>query len=108
MISCVEWVPKGVADPTPKKYELSPAERELIEQQANMEAALYEDDDDDEDDEDDIDPHKEPATLKIILPTIDPKSLPADLRMDDYSDDEDNDAKGGAHLGKMLVGKETT
>jgi periodic tryptophan protein 1 len=102
MISCVEWVPKGVADPTPKKYELSPAERELIEQQANTEAALDEDDDDDDDDA-----YEEPATSKVILPTIDPKSLPADLRMDEYSDDEDNDAKGGAQLGKLLVGRET-
>ena len=30
MISSIEWVPAGVADPKPKKYEFSTAEIELI------------------------------------------------------------------------------
>jgi len=102
MISSVEWVPKGVADPTPKKYEMSPAERELIEQEANMEEALG---DDDGNDDEDVD--VEPVKSKIVLPPVDPKSLPADLRMDEYSDDDDeNLAIAGSHIGNMLVGRE--
>ena len=31
MISAIEWVPAGVADPTPKKYEFSQAELDLIQ-----------------------------------------------------------------------------
>ena len=104
MISSIEWVPKGVADPTPKKYEISPAERALIEQQADMEAAF---DDNDDDDDDDDEEEEIPIKSKIILPKIDSKSLPADLRMDDYSDDDEGDtAAAGSHIGNMLVGKE--
>ena len=31
MISSIEWIPAGIADPNPKKYELSSTEQELIE-----------------------------------------------------------------------------
>ena len=44
-------------------------------------------------------------TTTIALPKIDASSLPADLRMDEYSSDEDNDEqKRGVALGQMLVG----
>ena len=36
MISCVEWVPEGAADPNPKRFELSKAEMEMLEEQVNM------------------------------------------------------------------------
>lgn len=104
MISCVEWVPRGVADPSPKPYELSAAEQELLEKQANhLEVAL------EDDNEQDIEAVEESdATSKFQLPKIDPKSLPAELRMDEYSSDEDdNEAQRGSAIGKLLVGTDT-
>lgn len=110
MISCIEWVPRGVADPTPKKYELSAVEIELLENQAKLQAALEEpdgDDDDDELEEDDSD-NEAPRKSTIVLPKIDPSTLPADLRMDEYTDDEDEtDAAHGSMLGRMLVGNDS-
>ena len=40
MISALEWIPAGVADPNPKKYEFSAAEMELI---AMMEKQNFDD-----------------------------------------------------------------
>ena len=39
---------------------------------------------------------------KMKLPKVDTSSLPADLRMDEYSDDEGDEGKG---IGNILVGK---
>ena len=107
MISCIEWVPKGVADPTPKKYEMSAVELELLENQAKLQAALDEPDDDDDDD--DSEEEEQPTkSTRTKLPKIDPSTLPADLRMDEYSDDEDeNEAAHGSMLGRMLVGNDS-
>lgn len=105
MISCIEWVPKGVADPTPKKYEMSAVELELLENQAKMEAAMQEGGDDDDDDSDASEGEQKSSSIK--LPKIDPSTLPADLRMDEYSDDDDDEAAAaaqGSMLGHMLVG----
>lgn len=98
MISSVEWVPRGVADPHPKAYELSAAEKELLEKQADMEAALDEEDSD-------SDGEEVQAETTIKLPDIDPKTLPPELRMDEYSsDEEDNEVMQGSAVGKLLVG----
>jgi len=102
MISCLEWVPQGAADPTPKRYELSPAEIELLEKQAEMKSTV-----DDSDGDSDGDSDHDKAELGVQFPPIDPKSLPADLKMDEYSDDdENNDAIQGSHVGNLLVGKD--
>ena len=37
MISSIVWVPAGVADPNPKKYEFSTAELELIKMMEDQE-----------------------------------------------------------------------
>lgn len=107
MISSIEWVPKGVADPTPKKYELSPAEMELLEKQAELEAALHSE----EELHDKSNHEKEQTASNTIsdkLPKIDPNTLPPELRMDEYTDDEDdNKASRGLALGKLLLGNES-
>lgn len=97
MISSIVWVPAGVAAPVPQRYETSAAERELIdllEKQGNIdqvEAELR----------GTGGPAKNTAKVKS---TETPKSeLPADLRMDEYSSDEDED-DGGVAIGQMLVG----
>ena len=115
MISCIEWVPKGVANPTPKKYEMSAVEIELLENQAKLQAALDEPDEDDDSTGDNSDGDDEPRKSTIQLPKIDPSTLPADLRMDEYTDDEDDDdqdatanqeARAGSMIGRMLVGND--
>jgi periodic tryptophan protein 1 len=118
-------VPRGVADPTPKRHELSKAERELLEQHAREE---YQDEDaseqgDDEsmensgsEGESDLRPRQEPSADKngssslsaaaiIASQKIDPKSLPPELRMDEYSDEDSADGHGEkSQLGNMLIG----
>jgi hypothetical protein len=84
MISTIEWIPAGVADPRPKKYELSPAEEELLtlmeekgslnDHIAHVEAAIHS--------------KKTNTTTKSGAAE---NSLPADLRMDDYSSDEEDE-----------------
>jgi len=94
MISAIEWVPAGVADPSPKKYELSAAEVELIEMMENQQIGTGQV-------EETIKtkpPKKKNNQMKIE------HNLPADLRMDEYSSDEDeNDAARGTALGHLLV-----
>jgi hypothetical protein len=96
MISAIEWVPAGVADPSPKKYEFSQAELDLIQMMEDhnmndlqdVQARLKEET-----------PVKATATKKQI-----PNKLPADLRMDEYSSDEDeNEAVQGTTIGRLLV-----
>lgn len=120
MISCIEWIPKGTADPNPKRYELSAAEREMLDKQAEMEKALeagveipdvVNDDNDDDDDNDavndeNVGDNAGEASKIIAANQIDPSTLPADLNMDDYSDDED-EGRRNATIGNLLVGKDT-
>eukprot|EP00980_Cylindrotheca_fusiformis_P009296 scaffold2042_cov123-Cylindrotheca_fusiformis.AAC.3 len=93
MISAIEWIPEGVADPNPKKYEFSAPELELIEmmEQQNFggEKAAP----------------KQPKQKKSKKPKEKIEhSLPADLRMDEYSSDEDeNDAVQGTAVGNLLL-----
>lgn len=118
-ISCIEWIPKGIADPNPKRYELSQREKELIDSYQEIEKEggnlppLMDGDDgidvmeaisaSDEESEDAATddagtslPNTTSSTVgkdksaaeKIAEQTIDPSTLPAELRMDDYSDDE--------------------
>ena len=110
MISCVEWVPEGAADPNPKRFELSKAEMEMLEEQVNMAEEAYKADDANTDAssvEDADDNAASSGGGKIELETVHISTLPADLRMDEYSDDEGEDAKRGSRLGNLLIGKET-
>jgi hypothetical protein len=94
MISSIAWVPAGVADPRPKKYELSPAEQELImlmEEQGHI------------DDDVAVSKARKPSEPKSKLPIQ--NTLPADLRMDDYSDDDDED-KAKLGVGRLLLGSD--
>lgn len=94
MISSIEWVPAGVADPNPKKYEFSQAELDLIEMMEKHNMGEV--------------PNEDAMNLgkkktKTKLPKIE-NNLPADLRMDEYSsDEEDNEAARGAAIGRLLV-----
>ncbi len=99
MISAIEWVPAGVADPNPKKYEFSPAELELIKMMEEQKI-----DEEDVASNEEKETPKSEMTPKIKLPKLE-NTLPADLRMDEYSSDEDdeNDAIRGSAIGNLLV-----
>jgi hypothetical protein len=87
MISSIAWVPAGVADPTPKRYEMSATEQELIrlmQEQGNIS---------------DKSGQKKDTAKKLETPIE--NNLPADLRMDEYSSDEDE----GVALGNLLADK---
>lgn len=114
MISAVEWVPAGVADPSPKKYEFSPAELELIqlmeehnmqdlhEVQAHLEKEQKEKEENDEEERAAVN-KKNKKEKKKNKPVVE-NTLPADLRMDEYSSDEDdNEAFVGKAVGRLLV-----
>jgi|AntRauTorckE5430_2_1112549.scaffolds.fasta_scaffold02259_5 periodic tryptophan protein 1 len=115
MISCIEWIPKGVADPNPKRYELSKAERELLEQDAEDDIEVGSDEEEEEEEDDNEEMDDDPAVTGgersasdiIASQLVDPSSLPAELRMDDYSDDEDDEARE-KDIGSLLIGNEAT
>ena len=103
MISSIEWVPAGVADPSPKKYEFSQAELELIEMMKDhnmndlqdVQAHLA---------QQEKDAAKKKKSKKLTAAKME-NTLPADLRMDEYSSDEDDDDgnENGAQIGQLLV-----
>ena len=95
MISCLEWIPKGAADPNPKRYEMSKAELAMLQHQADLESKLKEGQELVEDDIDNMNTEKEAENLDSQ------NNLPADLRMDEYSSDEDDEA----NVGKLLLGQ---
>jgi len=99
MISALSWVPRGAADPRPKKYELSPAELNMLKIQAREEAGLEEEAAVEGESSSDDDEEAAPEP-KVVLPKVDISSLPADLRMDDYSSDEGE----AEDVGSMIVG----
>lgn len=126
MIAAVEWIPKGVANPTPTKYEWSRAEQMFLERVKNGALNGPEEDgdaaedaaEDNEDDDgwEDMEEEEEAGvgeggnyqtssrkSNKVVVPKVDINSLPADLRMDDYGDDDEEDDDG--EIGKLLVGK---
>lgn len=129
MISCMHWIPKNVADPNPKRYELSKAEREMLAREQNNEVNVeqqpLDDDSDSEDDNmntitnknDDTDKVQVPkegksltATELIAQQKIDPSTLPKELRMDEYSDDEEeggneNNYGNDNDIGDILIGR---
>ena len=110
MIAAIEWIPAGRANPNPSKYEYSRAEQEFLEKVQAGELGKEEEEENDDDDKEweDVDDEggeeTEEQQQMVEVPAVDPKSLPADLRMDDYSDDEDGEDK----VGGLLVGKVRT
>lgn len=98
MISSLAWVPAGVADPSPKRYEMSAVEQELLKlveesnDPAAVEAKLL------------AELEEKSKRKKNANNSRPDHSLPADLRMDEYSSDEDED---GMALGNLMLGKES-
>jgi len=101
MIAAIEWIPAGRANPTPSKYEYSRAEQEFLEKVQAGELGEEANENENEEWEDVDDDASEEQQEEVEVPAVDPESLPADLRMDDYSDDEDGEDK----VGGLLVGK---
>ncbi|KAL7574898.1 hypothetical protein ACA910_010729 [Epithemia clementina (nom. ined.)] len=105
MISAIDWVPAGVANPAPKRYELSAKEREMIEAMEKEEAEKTTTSSTvgEEKSKPKKDTQRKRGRMKVELASNDEKTneLPADLRMDEYSSDEDD----GNALGKLLVGR---
>ena len=105
MIAAIEWIPAGRANPNPSKYEYSRAEQEFLEkvQAGGGELAAENDDDEEWEDVDDDEEEQQEEEEEVEVPKVDPESLPKDLRMDDYSDDDEED--GEKNIGGLLVGK---
>lgn len=116
MISSIAWVPKGVADPSPKKYELSSAEQELVRMMEAQGLTEGDGDETEQNAEEEIEEEEEDEEEEKVSPTKKNKKkeetphhgLPADLRMDEYSSDEDenDEAVQGVALGSLLMEKE--
>ena len=82
VIASVSWVPAGCANPNPQRYRLSPEELERLQKLGEEDVS--------DDDEDDEDGHG--------LEKLNPADFPADLRMDEYSDDD-----GDQNVGALLL-----
>jgi hypothetical protein len=103
MISSIAWVPAGVADPNPKRYEMSSTEQELIRMMQDKGSIDASGDGGsggggggsggDKNNKGMMEVKKAQAPIA--------HTLPADLRMDDYSSDEDE----GVALGNLLADK---
>jgi hypothetical protein len=88
MISSVSWVPKGIADPKPKRFEISSAERQMLQEfREQQEAPGPQHEDELLVDTDDAIKN---STEKIVL---------GELRMDEYSSSDEDEAA----VGKLLV-----
>lgn len=113
MISSIHWVPAGVSAPIPKKYELSTAERELIElmeQHGNIDGTTTMADATGTTNGNSKDKKnkKKKGTMKISTEgRADTSHLPDDLRMDDYSSDEDEEEQNIA-VGELLLEGESS
>ncbi|KAL7546169.1 hypothetical protein ACHAWF_009510 [Thalassiosira exigua] len=123
MIAAAEWIPVGRADPAPRRYEPSPAELDLLARVRAADAAAGQGEGEGEDaaeggggeaegeweDVEDAEGENNEGTgggnARTKLPRVDPGSLPADLRMDEYSDDDGDDDRGRV-VGGLLVGKD--
>ena len=115
MIAAIEWIPAGRANPTPTKYEYSREEKELLARLqageiidgANNDAGTCGDKTNTSDDEEweDVEDEKEESGktqhTKVKLPKVDPSSLPADLRMDEYDDGDQETVIGGLLVGQV-------
>lgn len=101
MISSLAWVPAGVSDPRPKKYELSEAEQELVkllEQQGSI---------NNDDNKAVRKAEQVQSALKIQSRSKGESpahNLPADLRMDEYSDEDDDGMEAQVGVGRLLLG----
>ena len=88
MISSIVWVPAGVADPSPKRYEMSAQEMEMFRL---LEEQQQQGGDGDIDNDNDDQPKRMRSGLHVVKtassPAAVPTTLPADLRMDEYSDE---------------------
>lgn len=94
MISSIEWIPAGVANPNPQKYEMSATEQEMLNLMmtqskdgpdtpvlASAVAAALEG----------RSKSARQSSSKSKTTTTTSHDLPADLRMDEYSSDDDDD-----------------
>ena len=120
MIAAIEWIPAGRANPNPSKYEFSRAEQEFLERHIHHQHHREEEEADDlvseeamDDNEAWEDKHEEgrekgaerqQKVMAVEVPKVDPKSLPSDLRMDDYSSSDDGDDDEGGEREKNIAG----
>ena len=94
MIAAVEWLPAGRAASRPTKYEYSRAEREFLAKLSSGEFAS------EERDGDDGDGGGDGGWEDVETAPSGTDGLPADLRMDEYSDD-DEEVGDLLHVGKV-------
>ena len=90
MISSVSFIPKGAADPRPKRYMLSSGEANMLSKLAGDGEGVSAPEEGDGEKEG-------KKSSSVELEEVDISTLPADLRMDEYDDDD-------ANVGELLVG----
>jgi hypothetical protein len=85
MISSITWIPKGVAASNPARYEMSAIERELVQLMDRQQQQSANSGQGADAPGLTVPNVRSPQTPAAVLPS----DLPAELRMDEYSDDED-------------------
>lgn len=113
MISCVEWIPRGIAHPEPKRHVLSKKDDSYLEQRYGETTRTVDDpvdgrDDSNNNEEDKNYDEKEStsscASNLITSTNVDASALPVDLRMHEYSDNEESSE--GERAGELLIREE--
>ena len=89
MISSVAWVPRGCAVENPVKFEPTEDELALARAEAEMSSMALDGGAEEEGEEEEGDGSSSAAPPAPASTGVDSSGLPADLRMDDYDDDED-------------------
>lgn len=104
MISSIRWVPKGKLNPNPLMYETSPTEMKILKEQEETKVEDEEEMDVTTNNNDTEEIEEETEKQKNLNKLI--QSLPADLRMDEYSSEEDDEDDGMKNMGNLLLSKD--
>eukprot|EP01133_Synstelium_polycarpum_P016656 gene16656-19793_t len=107
MISSVQWIPKGAANPFPKKYDHTEDEEALAQEleDAEAQAELEDLEDEEEDNVEEKGEDAEDKTTEDQEETAEDDDFNKRYKMDEYDDDDEEENKDPEELGLKFINK---